>query len=66
VTDIIGKRTKSGNTRKDFMHFLILLKERGTLLKDEDDESTEHLEDFADFSQLFIPIKTTYFNFDPI
>jgi len=38
VSDIIGKRLKFGNTRKDFMQLLIQLKEKGRLHEVDEDE----------------------------
>jgi hypothetical protein len=41
VKDILSKRAKSGNTRKDFMQLLIQLKEKGEIAPDEDEISND-------------------------
>lgn len=52
VNDIIVKRAKSGNTRKDFMQLLIQLKEKGKIATEEDEISNDTAS-ILDYSQSF-------------
>lgn len=54
VGDIIDKRTKSGNTRKDFMQLLIQLKEKGTVAPDDDNHSADTTAPTSDYSQFIV------------
>jgi len=67
VKDILGKRAKSGNTRKDFMQLLIQLKEKGTIAQDKDDISndTAATGDYSKFFQILFIQQILYIAMGP-
>jgi cytochrome P450 family 6 len=53
VIDIVARRSKTGNTRKDFMQLLIQLKEKGRLADDDEDVTETPLNNFSAFCSYF-------------
>jgi cytochrome P450 family 6 len=53
VIDIVARRSKTGNTRKDFMQLLIQLKEKGRLAEDDEDVNETSSNNFSLFSSYF-------------
>jgi hypothetical protein len=47
VIDIVARRSKRGNTRKDFMQLLIQLKEKGRLAEDEENMTETPSKNFS-------------------